>query len=99
MLFNVIFVEGYDYNEYDILSLHIVSCSFQFYFHKLRAYDLAVCCSHVNSYPGAKRFGKCPFDLLGTLLSKEFLDELGLEKVASDDVVLKPYLMKHAVKL
>lgn len=186
-------VEGYDYNEYDILSLHIVSCSFQFYFHKLHAeaaatvawfdtlehllgsreafeaifgillcdrgiefddysliersclepnksrcrvfycdamnsnqksqaernheqlrrilpknrsdfdklsaYDLAVCCSHVNSYPSAKRFGKCPFDLLGTLLPKEFLDELGLEKVAPDDVVLKPYLMKHAVKL
>jgi IS30 family transposase len=66
-------------------------------FDKLSVWDVAVCSSHVNSYPSAGRGGKCPFELLGDLLPQDLLDELGLERVAPDDVVLKPYLMAHAV--
>lgn len=66
-------------------------------FDKLNVYDVAVCCSHVNSYLSAGRNNKCPFVLAEQLLPQSLLDELGLERVAPDDVVLKPYLMMHAV--
>jgi IS30 family transposase len=66
-------------------------------FDRLSVWDVAVCSSHVNSYPSAGRGGKCGFDLAAGMLSQGLLDELGLERVAPDDVVLKPYLMKHAV--
>jgi len=66
-------------------------------FDRLSVFDVAVCSSHVNSYPSAGRAGKCPFDLIGSLVPQSLLDELGIERMAPDDVVLKPYLMKHAV--
>lgn len=66
-------------------------------FDKLSAWDVAVCCSHVNSYPIMDRGSKCAFDLLGGVLEQSLLDELGLTRVAPDDVILKPYLMRHAV--
>lgn len=67
-------------------------------FDKLNVYDVAVCCSQVNSYPSAGRGGKCPFELLGDFIPKSVLDELGLERIAPDEVVLKPSLMRHAVE-
>lgn len=67
-------------------------------FDKLSCIDVAVCCSHVNSYPLPAHGGKCGFELLGSLLEQDALDTLGFERVARDEVVLKPYLMKHAVK-
>ena len=67
-------------------------------FDALSAYDVAVCCSHVNSYRSAGRGGKCPFELLGDLLPRGVMDELGLERVEPDDVVLRPALVPHAVE-
>lgn len=67
-------------------------------FDKLSQYDVAVCASHVNSYPLARLGGRCAFDLASGLLPKTLLDELGYAKVAPDEIVLKPYLMSHAVK-
>lgn len=67
-------------------------------FDALTCADVAMCCCHVNSYPLPKHSGKCGFELLGGLLSQDTLDELGFVRVAPDDVVLKPYLIKHAVK-
>ena len=64
---------------------------------RLSAFDVAVCCSHVNSYPSAGRSDKCPFELLGDLLPKGVLDELGLARISPDDVTLAPSLMAHAV--
>jgi IS30 family transposase len=66
-------------------------------FDALSAWDVATCCSHVNSYPSAGRGGKCPFELLGDLLSQELLDGLGIVRMAPDEVVLKPSLITHAV--
>ena len=66
-------------------------------FDRLSAFDVAVCCSHVNSYPSAGRSDKCPFELLGDLLPKGVLDELGLARISPDDVTLAPSLMAHAV--
>lgn len=68
-------------------------------FDKLSVYDIAICCSHVNSYPSAGRLGKCPFELLGGLLPKNVLEELGIEWIPADEVILKPDLMAHAVVL
>lgn len=66
-------------------------------FDKLNNYDVAVCCSHVNSYVLAERGGKCAFELVSGIVPQKLFDELGLERIAPDDVVLKPYLMAHAV--
>lgn len=66
-------------------------------FDKLGVCDVAVCCCHVNSYPSAGRGGKCPFELASGLIPQVLLDELGLARIAPDDVILKPSLMKHAV--
>jgi IS30 family transposase len=68
-------------------------------FDKLSAFDVAVCCSHVNSYPLPRRNGRCAFSLVHGLLPQTVLDELGLKRVAPDNVILKPYLMAHAVEL
>lgn len=68
-------------------------------FDRLSVYDLAACASHVNSYPLASRGGKCPFELLGDLMPRCILDELGVARIAADKVVLRPDLMAHAVAL
>jgi IS30 family transposase len=66
-------------------------------FDALSAWDVATCTSHVNSYPSAGRGGKCPFELLGELLPQALLDDFGIQRMAPDEVILKPYLIKHAV--
>lgn len=66
-------------------------------FDALSVWDVAVCCSHVNSYPLASRAGKCPFELLGGALPASLLDELGVSRIPPDAVTLKPSLVKHAV--
>ena len=66
-------------------------------FDKLSAYDAATLTSHVNSYVGGGRGGVCPFDLAAPLLPQRLLNELGIEKMHSDEVVLKPSLLAHAV--
>lgn len=66
-------------------------------FDALDAWDVSVCCSHVNSYPLAGRANKCPFELAESIIPRSLLDELGLARIPADEVVLKPYLMKHAV--
>ena len=67
-------------------------------FDALSAWDVAVCCSHVNSYPSAGRGGRCPFELLGDLLPGAVLDELGLARVPADEVTLRADLMPHVVE-
>lgn len=66
-------------------------------FDKLSVWDAAACASHASSYPLARASGKCPFEVAEGLIPKALLDELGYERVRPDEVVLKPYLMAHAV--
>jgi transposase, IS30 family len=66
-------------------------------FDKLSACDVAICCSHINSYPLPTHAGKCGFDMISALLPAEVLSKLGICRVPYNDVVLKPYLMSHAV--
>lgn len=55
--------------------------------------DAALIASHVNSMPRPSLGGACPFDLAHHVIPKELLEGLGLEHIASDDVVLKPSLL------
>ena len=68
-------------------------------FDKLSVWDVAVCCSHVNSYPLARKSGTFrPVEAAAALIPRHLLDALGIERVPADEVVLKPYLMAHAVE-
>ena len=60
--------------------------------------DVLECCAHVNSYPLERLGGLCAFDMLGGLMPPGALAALGLARLASDDVVLRPSLMPHAVR-
>lgn len=68
-------------------------------FDKLSVWDVAVCCSHVNSYPLVRKSGTFrPIEAATDLIPRHLLDALGVERVPADEVVLKPYLMTHAVE-
>ena len=68
-------------------------------FDRLDQADVAAACSHVNSYPRPSRNGARPYDLAVMELTAEFLDTIGVVRLQPDEVVLKPYLMAHAVQL
>lgn len=59
--------------------------------------DLAICTNHVNSYPLPKHDGKCGFALVEGFFPDTLYAALGIGRVPYDEVVLKPYLMAHAV--
>ncbi len=67
-------------------------------FDKLSAWDVAVCCSHVNSYPIGRLGGKCAIEASEGTVPKSLLDFLGVECLPTAEVCLKPYLMAHAVE-
>ena len=66
-------------------------------FDALTAVDVAVACSHVNSYPRPGRGGARPYDLAEPMVPKELLDNLGIERVAADEVMMSPKLLPHAI--
>ena len=61
----------------------------------LSTVDVAVACGHVNSYPRPSRGGRRPYDLALPELGLGFLDTLGIERVAADEVTLRPSLLPH----
>ena len=67
-------------------------------FDKLSVWDVAVCCSHVNSYPIPSLAGRCPLEVASGAIPATLLEELGIERIPPDEVILKPYLMAHAVE-
>lgn len=68
-------------------------------FDAISAWDCAVVTSHINSYPSPKQAGVRPIDLIQGFVPQELLDLLGIERIAPDDVILKPKLVNHAVIL
>ena len=68
-------------------------------FDALSAVDVAAVCSHVNSYPRPAREGRCPYDLAAPELPAGLLGNLGIVRVPTDDVTLRPALVAHAVEL
>lgn len=67
-------------------------------FDKLSAWDVAVACSHVNSYPRRALGGRCPYALASRVFPAGLLDDFGVEFVEPDEVTLKPVLLAHAVR-
>lgn len=57
--------------------------------------DVALACSHANSYPLAS-IGGCPFGELGSLLPEGALARLGIVRIPAGGVVLRPSLVPHA---
>ena len=64
----------------------------------LTAGDVALCCSHVNSYPLDSLGGVCPLEALGGLIPERALRLLGIMRVEARKVTLKPSLVPHAVE-
>ena len=67
-------------------------------FDKLDARDVAVCCSHVNSYPIGRLGGRCAVEASEGSVPRELLEFLGVERIPPAEVCLRPWLMAHAVE-
>ncbi len=63
-------------------------------FEGLTPYEMALISSHVNSYPRRSLGNKSPYSLAAKALPKVLLDEVGLKRIAPEDVTLKPSLIK-----
>lgn len=50
--------------------------------------------NHINSLSRDSLNSHCPFDMANLLLPKDVLELLSLHKIKSDDVLLKPALLK-----
>ena len=65
--------------------------------------DLDLMFSHINSTPRNSLKGKTPYEVFAFMFSaidnpnrgKEILDLLNIKEIKRDEVVLKPYLLKH----
>ena len=66
-------------------------------FDALTNVDVAVLCSHVNSYPRPGRRGASPYDLAAPAVPKELFDNLGIERVTADEVTMSPKLLPHVI--
>jgi IS30 family transposase len=60
--------------------------------------DINLMMSHINSYSREKLNDKNPFDLFGYLYGYNVLEKLGQRKIPANDIILKPSLLKHAVR-
>lgn len=49
--------------------------------------------NHINSTPRSSLRGRTPFEMFAFLYGEDLLELLKVEKIARDDVVLKPYLV------
>ena len=56
--------------------------------------DVNLMMSHINSYSRAKLGDKSPLEMFGFLYGKDTLDILGLWNVESNEILLKPALLK-----
>ena len=59
---------------------------------------MAVCCSHVNSYPIERLGGKCAIEMSEGSVPRGLLGFLGVGRVPPSEVVLRPWLMARAVE-
>jgi len=68
--------------------------------------DLNLMFSHINSTPRKSLKGKTPYEIFKFMFStednsnkgKEILDLLNIKEIKRDEVILKPYLLKHDSK-
>jgi IS30 family transposase len=55
--------------------------------------DINLILSHVNSYSRPSRSDKSPYELFAFSYGTELLDNLGIRRIAPNDIVLKPSLL------
>jgi len=60
--------------------------------------DLNLIFSHINSTPRESLNGKTPYELQEFLYGKEIIEKLNIKQIKRDEVILKPYLIKHIYK-
>lgn len=60
----------------------------------LTSSDMALICSHVNSYPRAAR-RQAPIKLASVALPECLLESLGIEEIPPDEVIMTPKLIKR----
>ena len=63
-------------------------------FDELTQDDVNLMMSHVNSYTREKLNDKTPFDTFGFLYGYDVLNLLGLSRIAANEILLKPSLLK-----
>ena len=60
--------------------------------------DLDLVFSHINSTPRESLNGKTPYEMMEFLYGKEIIESLNIKPIKRDEVILKPYLIKHIYK-
>lgn len=60
--------------------------------------DINLMFDHINSTPRESLNGKTPYEMFEFLYGSDLLHKLGVNKVDRDNVILKPYLLKHIYK-
>jgi hypothetical protein len=50
--------------------------------------------SHINSYSRAKLNDRSPFEVFSFLYGEGILEKLGLRRIPSNEIILKPQLLK-----
>lgn len=60
--------------------------------------DLNLVFSHINSTPRESLNGKTPYELQEFFYGKDLIGKLNIKKIKRDEVILKPYLIKHIYK-
>lgn len=56
--------------------------------------DINVMMSHINSYSREKLGDKSPFDVFGFIYGYDVLESLGLNRITSNEILLKPSLLR-----
>lgn len=65
---------------------------------KITQEDLNLVFSHINSTPRESLNGKTPYEMMEFLYGKEIIELLNIKQIKRDEVILKPYLIKHIYK-
>ena len=60
--------------------------------------DLNLVFSHINSTPRESLNGKTPYEMFEFLYGVEPIKLFNIQKIERDNVILKPYLLKHLFK-
>ena len=63
-------------------------------FDKLSQSDISLMMSHINSYSREKLNDKSPFDMFGFIYGYDTLEKLGIRKIPSNEILLKPSLLR-----
>ena len=64
----------------------------------LKQEDLNLMFSHINSTPRKNLNGKTPYEIFKYLYGEKIINLFNIKEITRDEVILKPYLLKHLYK-